>query len=1161
MGRSGRGGTVVSGLLLFWALPTLFAPSPPLWGEVAIGAPEDAARVPVLVALEVVHGGRDASSNAEAAWLQRLVRQLEHPEGGSPPLRVPERFLLERESLDELGLEEDEERLRDVAREKSLRFVVVVSLTSLADRYSLQVRLLAPEGELAPSSQTVLEGKGVEGLAAIMDRAAAMARLWVAESPAPRPRPSPAPLARPQGGSPAKIPDLPRVGDGPSAEASETQDGPPSAEGVLEKATAPPQDSWAPEGSGATSETVPPPTLREGELPPEQPSPGQRVAPRDVLSEVPEDIGRSAAPSGQDGARPQGSAPGEPLSEPPAEEGGPSGAPEMAPSTDGPSASEAPGPRVVAIRVVGSRRIDEDAILGRVATRVGEPFHAGRAREDVRRVFELGFFRDVQVLASDDPQGVVVTFAVEENPVIREVSVSGNDSVGAEEIKEQLTLTVGSTIDYPLLLENRQRIKGLYQSKGFHLAEVEAKVEPLSEEAVSVEFEIEEGQKLHLTEIDFQGNDHLADRRLLKVMQTRTWKFYSRVTSFFDRSGVYAEPIFYQDLDRIRRLYMDEGYIQVRIAEPEVRHDEEGLRVTVRIEEGDRFSVGAVGIEGNGVFDHERLQELLTLQTGDVFSRSRLTEQVERLRGHYADRGFYFARVEPDMRVNEEARTVDCSFRVEKGDLYFVDRIHVRGNTRTRDPVVRREIELAEGELYSSTALDRSQARVRRLGFFEEVSLETRPLDVPNQVEVDVEVVERPTGTFSFGAGVGSTDGFLANASVRQDNLFGRGYQLTANVDLGSEVNDLLLRFTDPYVFGTAASFSTAAFQTERDYIDFDQEVMGLDFTVGYPLDEGDTRGFGGYSFTEREITGEDVIASSLVQREEFQNSTTTSLLSLSFRRDTRDDIRFPKRGQITGFGLEFAGLGGLSQFLRFEGRTTWFLPLQRWLGFSSTFIVNSRAGYVFPLNSIGDFDLPGCGLECQAFVALDPSQIQPLTNIDTDLELPISERYFLGGVGPFQVRGFKQRSLGPRRPILSPQSFVTNPGDKAFFPSGFTVGGGCLYGPGGCNDLGDTDIDDFEDLELADVIGGNKFFLLNLELRFPISEEFGLEGIVFLDMGNAFAENESINPADLRFGTGAGVQWFSPFGPILLQLGIPLDPLEDEDSSVFEFSLGGSAY
>lgn len=822
--------------------------------------------------------------------------------------------------------------------------------------------------------------------------------------------------------------------------------------------------------------------------------------------------------------------------------------------------------RIAEIRIAGSRRIEADAVRAQLATRAGDPLSEERIREDIRRIYKLGFFRDVQVTTTSAgpggegeaaPGGTIVTFHVEENPIIRRVSVSGNDSLGPEDIKEHLTISVGSTIDYPLLIENKRRIKGLYAAQGYYLAEVEYAVEPLGQDAVAIDFEISEGKKLRLVEVDFEGNERFTDDDLLKHVDTKTWSWHSRVSHFWTNAGVYAEPVFYQDLDKIQRFYMDHGFIRVRVGEPQVDHDADGLRVRVPIDEGLEYHVGTVDVEGDATMDREELLGLVTLEPGEVFRRSAMTTDVEQLQTHYADRGFFFANVDPLTRVDPDTQTVDCSFQVEKGDLYFVDRIEVHGNTRTRDTVVRREIALGEGELFSADALDRSRARVRRLGFFEEVNVEAKPADDSRRLNLDVDVVERPTGTFSFGAGFGSTDGFLLNASIQQENLFGRAYGLAASADLGQDNQSAYLAFSNPAWFGSSLSFSTKLSMLDRDFIDFDQEIMGFDVSIGYPLDEGETRAFTGYSFTSRDITGLDVQASSMLQREEFEEETTTSLLSLSARRDTRDDPRFPKTGHVTGFAFEFAGLGGLSEFARLEGRTTWFLPAKKWLGFESTFVVNSRVGYTIPFNDISDFDLPDCD-GCD-FSGTDMTQVQPLTNIDTDLELPLSERYFLGGVGAFQVRGFKQRSLGPRRSILD-QSGVG--GDKRkFYTTGRNVSGTCITPSGVCNDLLDTDIDDFEDLDLTDVVGGNKMLLLNLELQFPLSEELGLMGIVFFDMGNAFAENESINPADLRFGTGAGLQWFSPFGPILVQLGVPLDRLEDEDATVFEFSLGGSSY
>jgi outer membrane protein assembly factor BamA len=364
-------------------------------------------------------------------------------------------------------------------------------------------------------------------------------------------------------------------------------------------------------------------------------------------------------------------------------------------------------------------------------------------------------------------------------------------------------------------------------------------------------------------------------------------------------------------------------------------------------------------------------------------------------------------------------------------------------------------------------------------------------------------------------------------------------------------------------VLGTVASLALTANSMKSEYNDFDQEQTGFSISLGYPLDEGETFANTGYAFASRKVSGyEQFQAASLLEREEFQGKTTTSLVNMSLRRDTRDDIRFPKSGHISGFNVDFAGLGGFSEFLRLEGRSTHFIPLGSWLPFESTFVFNSRVGYAIPWNTISDYDLPPCtDNACTAAGAIgDPlDQVRALADIDEDLELPLTERYFLGGLGAFQVRGFEQRSLGPRRTILQPVPLAV--GGIAFIPYGYDPAtGGCLPGIV-CNNLDDTEIDDFDNLDLTDVIGGNSMALVNLELQFPISEEMGLSGMLFLDMGNSFAENDFINPADFRFGTGVGIQWFSPFGPILVVLGFPLDPYEDEDSSVFEFSLGGQNY
>ncbi|MEE9280856.1 MAG: outer membrane protein assembly factor BamA [Myxococcota bacterium] len=834
-----------------------------------------------------------------------------------------------------------------------------------------------------------------------------------------------------------------------------------------------------------------------------------------------------------------------------------------------------PGVEVREIRVDGNRRIDANAIRAVMATEVGQPLSRARIAEDVKRIYDLGFFRDIRVSAAPVAGGQVLTYLVEEQPVIRRVTVIGNDNVDGDDIQDQLTLTVGSTIDYPLLIENRGRIEGLYQSKGYYLASVAYQVEELAEGAVSVNFDISEGERVRLREVSFSGNESLGDRELRRVMQTKPWGWLSLVTHFWDKSGLYAEPLFYQDLDSVTRLYMDNGFIRVSVGDPQVEVEKDGLHVNVDILEGPQFRNGMIDVLGDETMDLELLAGLVETEQGEVFNRSVLSDDVERLRSYYADRGFFEARINPRTDVDPDAVTVSSTFEVEKGDLFFIDRIEVRGNTRTRDQVVRRELGVAEGELYSADAVRRSEARVRRLGFFEEVTMNARPLDEPQKLALAVEVVERPTGSFSFGAGVGSTDGFLVNGSISQENLFGQGRAVTASADLGSRTRNLFLRYLEPYAFGTAATLTGTLSNVEREFLDFDQEVSGFSMNLSYPLDEGDTFVGTGYSFTDRDVTGFGQLqAASLLQREDFEGSTSTSLVTLSLRRDSRDDVRFPKHGNLSAAFVEFAGLGGLNEFLRMEARSTWYMEWTRWIPVDSTLIINARAGWVLPFNDVGDFDLPLCtddpgsdgGQSCQDFLTAFGAQARALSAIDDDLELTLTERYFMGGLGAFQIRGYKQRSVGPRRSVLVARAFDDSgdlfaAGERAFHPIGRTALGGCDPRVPECNSIDDDELDDFDDLDLADVIGGNKMFLLNVELQFPISEELGLTGIAFLDMGNAFAENEGFNPADLRFGTGLGVQWFSPFGPVMVILGVPLNGEEDEDSVVFEFSMGGSQF
>lgn len=841
----------------------------------------------------------------------------------------------------------------------------------------------------------------------------------------------------------------------------------------------------------------------------------------------------------------------------------------------GESVKPATGEAVAEVAIRGNRRIEEAEIRARVQTAPGQPLDAAQIARDVRAIFQQGFFRDVQVYVDRTALGPSVIFEVAENPVVREIAISGNDEIKSDKIKDALTLTTGSPLDYPLLHENVERIAALYKSEGFYLAEVEYETEEITDGSVAINFVVEEKDKLKLRKIVFKGNTAFSDRELREGFSTKPWRFYSYATSWLDKTGTYSEPVFMRDLRLVEKLYTDNGYVQSRVIGPEVDPREDGLIVEVEIIEGPQFKVGSLDVQGDETIDLAVLRDKIQLKQGDVFSRSSLTSDVETLESHFTDRGFYFANVDPVTKTNQEELTIDVQFGVEKGPLYFVRNIELKGNSRTVDPVIRREIRLVEGQLYSARALQISSERIRRLGFFEDVAFEPKTTDDPSQLDLDVNVVERPTGAFSFGAGFSSADNFIFTASLSQSNLFGRGYGANISADIGGNSSRYFVSLTDPYFLGTTFSFSATAFLTEVRFNSFEQEQQGVELAIGHPLTVDNRASIGlSYGYSQRRVrqnTNLNALAAPIT-RQVLQGQQSTSRLGLSVGVDTRNDRFAPTSGYAANAFVEYAGLGGFSNFLSLEGQAGYYFGAPRWLFERSTFVVSTRLGYALPFNQISDFDT---GIQSSTICA-DPSNCLNAGNLEDlsdDVRLPLTERYFLGGLGATRLRGYQGRSVGPRRPTLTftelasgrvyhpvGTRLISNPATgevRAFCDEAARRRAG--RGNTVCNDVTDRDFDDFENLGDSQVIGGNSYISSSFEYRFPISEEIGLLGIGFFDAGNAFAEGELLFDAtEWRYGTGAGVLWFSPFGPLQLVLGFPIDARENEQSPVFEFSVGG---
>jgi len=580
-----------------------------------------------------------------------------------------------------------------------------------------------------------------------------------------------------------------------------------------------------------------------------------------------------------------------------------------------PTSKQASGERVAEVRVRGNRRIEAEAIKARILTEAGSRYSPNQIAKDLTAVHSLGFFSDVRIFRETGPSGLIVVFEVEEYPVVRQISISGNENLDSDDIRDILTLTMGSSLDYPLLFENRARIESLYRSQGYYLAEVSYEITKLGEASISVDFIVAENEKLKLREIRFTGNEVFTDSQLKAGFKTKTWKFWSLATSWFDRSGTYSEPLFIQDLRLVEQQYHENGYIQVKVERPEVLPVESGLIVTIPITEGDQFRVGAIDVDGDNTVDLDGLREKLSLKQGDIFNRAFLTHDVEGLQRHYADRGFFLADVTPLTNFSKEDLSIDLVFQVEKGPLYFVREIGISGNTRTIDSVVRREVTLVEGQLYSSRAIEISRAKLTRLNFFEEVDLRAEPTDDPQQMDLEVEVVERPTGSFSFGAGFSSQDSFMLTGSLAESNLFGRGYALNLSANLSFRSQRLYLQFSDPYFLGSDFSASGTVFRTSIRYQDFEQEQTGGELIFGHPLTEDHrVRAFARYGIRSRKIKrSSDVNAAATIFRGIIGGSELTSSggINLIAGRD-QSDCRHSQPPPVAHRGLPAGRSAGI---------------------------------------------------------------------------------------------------------------------------------------------------------------------------------------------------------------------------------------------------------
>jgi outer membrane protein insertion porin family len=613
--------------------------------------------------------------------------------------------------------------------------------------------------------------------------------------------------------------------------------------------------------------------------------------------------------------------------------------------------------------------VQEAVILARVGAKIGSPFVANRTAEDIRAIFSLGFFDDVQVKVEDFEGGVKLTYMVVERPFVRDIVFAGNKKEDAATLQDKIDLKLGSVYNPVEVNRGADKLKEFYEQEGYFEVGITPEVEKLADGDVTITYRIAEGRRISIDQIVIEGAQGLTPKQVKGAMDTQE-------REYIVLRGTVQRQKLDEDVDRIIQLYNDFGYVQARVESSEIQVDREKARATVRVVvvEGPQFKVGGVDVTGNAVLPIEEVRKRIELKTGDVFSRSKLRDSVKGITDLYSAVGRASADVAPNTLQDIPARLVNIVFEINEGPETYVERINIAGNTRSEEKILRREIPMAEGDLFTSQKLARAKQRLTNLNYFDKVEAKTAPGSAKDKIIVNIDVTEKPTGLFSIGGGYSSQDGVLGTLDLSQRNFLGKGWEVFLRLRGGENLQTGTIGFTEPWLFDRPLAAGFDLFNTRRILPDYTVESLGGDIRLGHPLGEY-SRINAVYRVSQDRISDVNQLGSPQLISQE--GTHLTSLVGVNLSRDTRDNVYDPTRGSTASIGLDFAGVGFGEKFVRSVAAATYFQPLP-WLEHVLSF--RFTAGYSF--------------------------------GWDKD-SVPLFERFYLGGSN--SLRQFKSLQVSPR--------------------------------------------------------------------------------------------------------------------------------------------------
>jgi len=759
------------------------------------------------------------------------------------------------------------------------------------------------------------------------------------------------------------------------------------------------------------------------------------------------------------------------------------------------------------IRLEGLQRVSAGTVFSAMPVNVGDLLDEEGVRQIARSLFRTGYFDDIKI-ARD---GGVLIVIVTERPAVTKINLKGNKAIKSEALLDSLKdngLAEGQIFRKTVLEGMGQELQRQYVAQGRYGAVVKTEVEQLPRNRVAININIKEGDVAKIKHINIVGNHVASDEELQEDFELRTTGWLSWITS----DDKYSREKLTGDIEKLESWYLDRGYLKFAITSTQVAisPDKEAVYITINITEGDVYKVDKIELAGDLVIPENLVRQLIGLKEGKTFSQILMTDTSERITKVLGNKGYTFAKVEGYPEVNEAEKTADVTFFIKPGKRAYVRRIEFRGNTKTADEVLRREMRQMEGGSASTALIDHSKVRLERLGFFKEVEVETREVaGTDDQVDVIYTVEEQPSGSLSGSVGYAQGTGLILGGNLQESNFLGSGDKVGIGLSRSDFQSSMQFSYTDPYFTndGVSAGFSIFARSSDYDVINissYTTDSYGLTLNFGYPLSEIERLGFGfGYENLAIDLGS---YASAEIGQFIADNGDQFDIFTLTanWTRSTLNRGIFATRGTFQQVGLDLSVPGSDMEYYRLSYKGQLYIPLSR----SFTLKLRTELGYA---DAYGQTS-----------------------------RLPFFKNYYAGGLG--SIRGFKRNTLGPQD---TPPTFCSNP----------------FLAPGDPNCV-PVAVDD------PDPFGGNILVENSAEIIFPlpfVKDQRSFQTAFFFDAGNVFdsrcgdTQLNCYKPdlGELRTSVGVAGTWLSGFGPITVALGKALAHNELDDTEFFQFSLG----